>query len=467
MKWFNAFFSFLKSGIIGFGGGNAFIPVVEKEIVQNKKYITADEYTGHTVIASITPGAFPVKLGALWNEKYSVISAYAISLPCIFILIILSFLSNASNSVITYIEFMSVGISAYVIFIFYIYIQKTATAFNYKINILIMTVSFILVGEKSIYKFFGFPKMTPVFNLGIIHLIIITIFVICFQGKSKSLLRAAISIIISCLFIFLNSDLFTISPIFNILTIFIMIFLSIISVVQDKEKDHGGKIMINKRIIVNICWFLLICVIPCIVILIINPSFVSYLIKCALSTGSGFGGSGAYIPITESFFVDTGLIDRQIFYTQIVPISNALPGPLVIKIIMGIGFFVGNASGGLAIGWLLAIAGFCVTIAVSSIPAIVVLMFFDSLGNSYRLEKVKRYTLPVICGILISTILSMLYESINIMKNKTDIPFPAGLGFMMVLFSGLLLLRKKYKINDIFLIAASGIFSLISLILFS
>lgn len=59
------FTSFFKIGVIGFGGGSALIPIVEKEIVEDKEWFNEDDYLKHTVIANITPGALPVKLGAV------------------------------------------------------------------------------------------------------------------------------------------------------------------------------------------------------------------------------------------------------------------------------------------------------------------------------------------------------------------------------------------------------------------
>ena len=34
----------LRVGVIGFGGGNALIPVMEKEFVTKKPYVTKEEY---------------------------------------------------------------------------------------------------------------------------------------------------------------------------------------------------------------------------------------------------------------------------------------------------------------------------------------------------------------------------------------------------------------------------------------
>ena len=45
----------LRVGVIGFGGGNALIPVMEKEFVTKKLYVTKEEYDEAVLAASITP----------------------------------------------------------------------------------------------------------------------------------------------------------------------------------------------------------------------------------------------------------------------------------------------------------------------------------------------------------------------------------------------------------------------------
>ena len=55
----------LKVGMIGFGGGSALIPVMERELVSGRKALSEQLFIQDTVIANITPGALPVKIGAL------------------------------------------------------------------------------------------------------------------------------------------------------------------------------------------------------------------------------------------------------------------------------------------------------------------------------------------------------------------------------------------------------------------
>lgn len=68
-------FSMIKVGCMGFGGGNALIPVIEEEAVKDKKLVSCQEYDRTILAATLTPGALPVELAAgdrlriLWKER--------------------------------------------------------------------------------------------------------------------------------------------------------------------------------------------------------------------------------------------------------------------------------------------------------------------------------------------------------------------------------------------------------------
>ena len=56
--------SMLRIGAIGFGGGNALIPVIEAEVVQRGQLVTKRDYEEDVIAACITPGALPVEIAA-------------------------------------------------------------------------------------------------------------------------------------------------------------------------------------------------------------------------------------------------------------------------------------------------------------------------------------------------------------------------------------------------------------------
>ena len=46
----------IKVGCMGFGGGNALIPVIEEEAVKDKKLVSCQEYDRTILAATLTPG---------------------------------------------------------------------------------------------------------------------------------------------------------------------------------------------------------------------------------------------------------------------------------------------------------------------------------------------------------------------------------------------------------------------------
>ncbi|MDE7288360.1 MAG: chromate transporter [Oscillospiraceae bacterium] len=63
------FLTFAKIGAFTFGGGYAMISLIDKECVENKKWITSDELMEITVIAESTPGPIAINLATYAGYK--------------------------------------------------------------------------------------------------------------------------------------------------------------------------------------------------------------------------------------------------------------------------------------------------------------------------------------------------------------------------------------------------------------
>jgi len=68
-KLLEIFLTFLKMGCITFGGGYAVIPIVERELVKKKGWVTLDEVMDYFTIAQITPGIIAVNLATFIGDK--------------------------------------------------------------------------------------------------------------------------------------------------------------------------------------------------------------------------------------------------------------------------------------------------------------------------------------------------------------------------------------------------------------
>jgi chromate transporter len=478
--------SFIKVGLIGFGGGSALIPIIEKEVVQKTGVISQDEYTKHTIIANITPGTLPTKLGALSTTYTSLSGAYALTIPGVFLIIfLLSIISSIGSSAIHYIEYASVGISTFIIFLLVEYIVKVmrnGQAINKLVHyISIMLLSFFVTGGKEVRSIIsilignkGETLLTPILDIATINLMITAFFIILFLGANITKIKIIMASCISVIYIVAVGKSSPFPAIWNLPLIIhvIMVLMIIISLYIDiKQSNKGENIQdksdkTTKKIIRNMIFFTILPVTLLIIALVVTPkhpldnnlSVVSYGINSAISTMSSFGGGEAFISIAEGFFVEPGYVPTNLYYSQIVSIANALPGPILVKVIAAAGLQFGIIHyGSTALGILFAALGTSIAVSISAIIALIVLLFFDKLKSSPRLGLIQGYILPVVCGMLISTSLAMFYESqkilVNSIGNTAIIP-----GSILILLLYLLIDRisNKFKWKDLFVLLFSA-----------
>ena len=50
---------------------------------------------------------------------------------------------------------------------------------------------------------------------------------------------------------------------------------------------------------------------------------------------AGFGGGDAYLTIADGLFVQSGMVTDDYFYSQLIPVTNVLPGSILCKILAG------------------------------------------------------------------------------------------------------------------------------------
>ena len=96
-KLFELFFTFMKIGGFTFGGGHAMIPLIQKEAVENKKWVTDDDILEIIAIAESTPG--PVAINSATFVGYrtagfwgAVFATFGVVLPSFLIILAIAYL---------------------------------------------------------------------------------------------------------------------------------------------------------------------------------------------------------------------------------------------------------------------------------------------------------------------------------------------------------------------------------------
>jgi chromate transporter len=67
--YISIFWSFLKVGIFGYGGGPAFIPLIEKEVVYNYGWMTSTEFADALAMSNTLPGPVSTKMAIIIGLK--------------------------------------------------------------------------------------------------------------------------------------------------------------------------------------------------------------------------------------------------------------------------------------------------------------------------------------------------------------------------------------------------------------
>jgi len=89
------FLTFAKIGGFTLGGGYAMVPVMEKEIVDNKQWLTKEEFMDILVVAQSTPGLFAIDMASHIGYKFKgvlggIVSALAVAVPSIVAILIIA-----------------------------------------------------------------------------------------------------------------------------------------------------------------------------------------------------------------------------------------------------------------------------------------------------------------------------------------------------------------------------------------
>lgn len=95
--------TFVKIGLMTFGGGYAMLPILEREVVDKKKWATSEEILDYYAIGQSTPGIIAINTATFCGYKLEknmggVVASLGFITPSIIIItIISSFLKNFSH----------------------------------------------------------------------------------------------------------------------------------------------------------------------------------------------------------------------------------------------------------------------------------------------------------------------------------------------------------------------------------
>ncbi len=99
-KYWELFITFAKMGVLTFGGGMAMLPILQREVVENKHWADEEELTDYFAIGQCTPGIIAVNTATFIGQKlYGTVGGILATLGVVFpSLVIISLLARLINN---------------------------------------------------------------------------------------------------------------------------------------------------------------------------------------------------------------------------------------------------------------------------------------------------------------------------------------------------------------------------------
>ncbi|MDY3909594.1 MAG: chromate transporter [Eubacterium sp.] len=463
--------SMCKVGLIGFGGGNALIPVIEQEVVKEKELITKQQYDKDIIAATLTPGALPVEIASgvglqTCGNWGMVLGGMFMALPgSVLTILLLSVLRQLDSTLLTQIEYASIGITAFIMCLLTEYIVGTWKTYHqsrWKFMVLAVIVGvFILTAGKNIYGILQIDR-TPVFGVSTVDALLVSFFAILFTGCKFRWQNVIPTMIIGVIYMLCVGKAGVIESGFVTWTTrLVMVVLSVYGISQGRTKKKKVKkidmLPLVKKTVIWILFFLILSI-PAMIMISVSDT-VMFDLQGLLSSFMSFGGGDAYLTIADGLFVPH-YIGEEEFYSHLVLIVNVLPGSILCKTLSGIGYAFGaNLTGGMGGGFIMALAGFACSVAASCGVFHVIYHIYGWLERIEIFTKIKKSIRVIVSGLLL-TVMAGLVKSGMTVNSNPELPWFTVLVMIFGIYSLNLLLLHKAKCKNLVLIGVSLVLSL-------
>ncbi|WP_312279513.1 chromate transporter [Oscillibacter sp.] len=101
-KYWELFIAFAKIGVMTFGGGMAMLPMLQREVVENKGWATEEELADYFAIGQCTPGIIAVNTATFVGQKQGgmlggIVATIGVAFPSLVIISLLAGIIDSFN----------------------------------------------------------------------------------------------------------------------------------------------------------------------------------------------------------------------------------------------------------------------------------------------------------------------------------------------------------------------------------
>ena len=156
---FDLFWTFCKIGALTFGGGYAMLPLIQREIVENKKWSTEKEILDYYAVGQCTPGVIAVNTATFIGYKLrGIIGGIVATLGVIFpsiviILLIATFLQNFADLAIVQSAFAGIRVAVVALIITTV-VKLIKSSIKDYLGVIIAIIAFVIsafIGLSPVY----------------------------------------------------------------------------------------------------------------------------------------------------------------------------------------------------------------------------------------------------------------------------------------------------------------------------
>lgn len=160
-KLWHLFFMFLKIGPVTFGGGYAMIPVIEREVVEKRKWLQSDDVADVFAVAGSVPGAVAINSATFIGYRIAgiagaIAATIGILLPtfCIVLGFSIFFVEMKDNPKIEA-AFVSIRATIVALIVYAAYkTGKTAAVDMASVMLILVTVALMYITHNQIHPIF-------------------------------------------------------------------------------------------------------------------------------------------------------------------------------------------------------------------------------------------------------------------------------------------------------------------------
>ncbi len=149
-RFFDLFFTFSRIGLFTFGGGLAMMPMMQKELVDKKQWITEEDLIDYYAVGQSTPGIIAVNVATfVGHRQFGIFGGIFATLGIIFpSLVIIMLLAGGINSISEYpkvqaaLKGINVAVAALLTCVIVKFAKKTIKNIW---NVLFMLIAFVCI----------------------------------------------------------------------------------------------------------------------------------------------------------------------------------------------------------------------------------------------------------------------------------------------------------------------------------